>query len=502
MLVWRSDIMTLVFSMGYMVKKFILLLIVLLVIFIIHTPRHLLALTCADLDGAYVYSQETSPVYLGFFGNSYASDSIMNSYGTYGSPYTTYSVRNTYGTYGSPYSVYSANNNYTSTPPKIYNNGYLIGYLTTNNFIWDGVSLAVIDANCIFYSSAPGSYPRFNVTVSSTTGGSTDKDGENIVNYNGSLIITATPDTGYHFTGWSGDASGTTNPLTISNITSAMTIQANFAINTFNVTENPTANAGPDQQIVTEGTTVTLNGSNSSDPDDGIASYLWTQTLGPPVTFSNPTSINPTFLTPPVNNGQETLTFRLTVTDQGGLQSTDDITVTVTDNGITGFPADVVTMETSTGENYGMKVDNGGAVTGLQALDPSTIADTSNRPDELPYGLIDLQAKTDIPGGTMKVTIYLPSPAPPGYKWFKYSPSKGWYDFSSNATFNAARTQVTLTLTDGGTGDDDGTANGVIVDPSGLGFIPDPTPTPTPTPPTSDSGGGGGGCFISTIIKN
>ncbi len=237
----------------------------------------------------------------------------------------------------------------------------------------------------------------------------------------------------------------------------------------------PTADAGPDQ-TVDEVTTVTLDASNSSDPDDGIASYLWTQALGPPVTFSDPTNINPTFLTPPVNNGRETLTFRLTVTDQEGLQSSDDITVTVTDNGITGFPADVVTMETSTGVNFGMKVDDGGDVTGLLPLDPSTITDTNNRPDELPYGLMDIQAKTGIPGGTMKVTIYLPSPAPEDYNWYKYSPTRGWYDFSGNAVFNADRTQVTLTLTDGGAGDDDGTANGVIVDPSGLGFIPPPPP--------------------------
>ncbi|MGB7066703.1 MAG: PKD domain-containing protein, partial [Syntrophobacteria bacterium] len=39
----------------------------------------------------------------------------------------------------------------------------------------------------------------------------------------------------------------------------------------------PTADAGPDQNVDEE-TTVTLDGSNSSDPDDGIESYLWKQT--------------------------------------------------------------------------------------------------------------------------------------------------------------------------------------------------------------------------------
>ncbi|GAJ15671.1 unnamed protein product, partial [marine sediment metagenome] len=75
------------------------------------------ALTCYDLDGSYVYSQESPPVYLGFFGSAYALDSIMNQYGTYGSEYNSKSVRNEYGSYGSEYGMYSANNNYAFYPP-------------------------------------------------------------------------------------------------------------------------------------------------------------------------------------------------------------------------------------------------------------------------------------------------------------------------------------------------------------------------------------------------
>ncbi len=41
----------------------------------------------------------------------------------------------------------------------------------------------------------------------------------------------------------------------------------------------PTADAGPDQTVL-EKSTVTLDGSNSSDPDDGIESYLWKQIAG------------------------------------------------------------------------------------------------------------------------------------------------------------------------------------------------------------------------------
>jgi alpha-tubulin suppressor-like RCC1 family protein len=73
------------------------------------------------------------------------------------------------------------------------------------------------------------------VMVSSTDGGSTDKDGANPVAHHGVFTIIATPDEGHTFTGWSGDASGTANPLTVEDITSDLTMSANFEINTYTV---------------------------------------------------------------------------------------------------------------------------------------------------------------------------------------------------------------------------------------------------------------------------
>ena len=116
-----------------------------------------------------------------------------------------------------------------------------------------------------------------------------------------------------------------------------------------------------------------------------------------------------------------------------------------------------------------MYVNSGGNLTKLNCIDPDTITDTTNKPRNLIYGLVDLEIKVDTPGDTATVTLYLPQSAPEGYKWFKYDETGGWYDFSDHAEFNADRDQITLTLVDGGVGDDDGVANGVIKDPSGLG---------------------------------
>ncbi|MBI4772728.1 MAG: hypothetical protein HY788_00870 [Deltaproteobacteria bacterium] len=90
----------------------------------------------------------------------------------------------------------------------------------------------------------------------------------------------------------------------------------------------PTANAGGNQSVQ-EGGTVTLNGSDSSDPDDGIETYSWVQLNGPTVNLINPSSDQVTFTAPDVSGTSSTLTFQLTVTDGGGFSDADTTVVTV-----------------------------------------------------------------------------------------------------------------------------------------------------------------------------
>lgn len=90
----------------------------------------------------------------------------------------------------------------------------------------------------------------------------------------------------------------------------------------------PAANAGPDV-TVTEGATVTLNGLGSTDPENNIQSYAWTQVTGTSVTLGTPNAAQASFVAGAPAGSSETLTFRLTVTDAFGLTSTDDISVTV-----------------------------------------------------------------------------------------------------------------------------------------------------------------------------
>ncbi len=95
----------------------------------------------------------------------------------------------------------------------------------------------------------------------------------------------------------------------------------------FSVIPPPVADAGPDQ-IVGTGSVVTLDGSNSTDPVVGIASYKWIQISGPRVALSNPSSPTSTFAAPNVASG-ELLVFELVVTNNGGVKNSNSCFVNV-----------------------------------------------------------------------------------------------------------------------------------------------------------------------------
>ena len=90
--------------------------------------------------------------------------------------------------------------------------------------------------------------------------------------------------------------------------------------------QSPVVNVGADRSVGA-GTVVTLSGV-ASDSDGTITRYAWTQTGGTRVSLAGAATATATFTTPDVPM-DETLTFRLTVTDNSGAQASDELRVTV-----------------------------------------------------------------------------------------------------------------------------------------------------------------------------
>jgi hypothetical protein len=98
------------------------------------------------------------------------------------------------------------------------------------------------------------------------------------------------------------------------------------------------------------------------------------------------------------------------------------------------------------------------------------------------------------PGDQAEIIIYFSEPAPQDGHWFKYDPIEAtWTDYSSQTDFSEDRYAVTLYLQDGGDGDADGIANGIIVDPSGVGISASSIGSSA-----GEAAGEAVSCFIST----
>jgi PKD repeat protein len=129
----------------------------------------------------------------------------------------------------------------------------------------------------------------------------------------------------------------------------------------------------------------------------------------------------------------------------------------------------------------------------LESIDPETISDTSNRPENLPFGLVTFKLMVNDQGETTDLTVDLSRATSDEEalaeffeigSWYAYDTINGWQDYSDDAAFYPEEKPVVLSLTDGGTGDADGTKNRIIVDPSGLGagnIVPEASFTVDPT---------------------
>ncbi len=105
--------------------------------------------------------------------------------------------------------------------------------------------------------------------------GSVTKDPDKTTyTYNEVVQLTATPDVGWSFADWSGDASGTANPLSVT-MDANKAVTANYTQNEYtlsvNIVGNGVVNKSPDQATYHHGDLVQL----SAVPDAGWQFSAW-----------------------------------------------------------------------------------------------------------------------------------------------------------------------------------------------------------------------------------
>jgi hypothetical protein len=117
-----------------------------------------------------------------------------------------------------------------------------------------------------------------------------------------------------------------------------------------------------------------------------------------------------------------------------------------------------------------VKIDAGGhGLTDVRAIAPPADTPAST----LPLGMFDFKVHDVAPGGAATVRVILPA----GFNapnWLIQDPRTGWlqrFDFNGATGAQISGNVVTLHFVDGGRGDADGIANGVIADPGGPGGL-------------------------------
>jgi hypothetical protein len=140
--------------------------------------------------------------------------------------------------------------------------------------------------------------------------------------------------------------------------------------------------------------------------------------------------------------------------------------------GIGGAPSNEVATATGSGTaGLGVTI-GGGTLVNLAAVRESSLPEGGAKPPDMlfPHGFFEFDITGLTPGETVTLAVWLPSNVPAGSQYWKWNSTLGWYQIFMGD--NDGDNMVTIQLTDGGTGDDDGAINGIINDQGGPGWPP------------------------------
>ncbi len=254
---------------------------------------------------------------------------------------------------------------------------------------------------------------------------------------------------GYTFSGWSGDCTGA-GACSFSNITAAKNVTANFTLNTYTITTAASPAAGG---TVTCTPNPVPHGSSSTCSMSANLGYTLANWSGD----CTGSSCSLTNVMAP-----QSVTAWLTQQWSG---------LSLPEGPQAGQPLGLALQP---GQGWQITQASTATTASLGAPPPAGVA--------LPQGVLKLRLEHGAAGTAATVVLTFPQALPAGTVYYKFgrtadNATPHWYAFAGAAI---SGNTITLTLTDGGAGDDDGAANSVIDDPGGpavpvLAVAPIPT---------------------------
>ncbi|MBS4028932.1 MAG: InlB B-repeat-containing protein [Ignavibacteriales bacterium] len=179
----------------------------------------------------------------------------------------------------------------------------------------------------------------YSLTITAENGTVTKNPSQELYAHGTSVELTATPSEGYAFTFWSGDASGSDNPTSVT-MDDDKSVTANFAMNTFTLTvtsENGNVTVDPDQASYEQGTSVQL----TATPFTGYHFVNWSGDLSG---NENPdTLVIDSDKSVTANFALDSFTITASAGDNGSITPSGEITVMYGDD---------TTFTISANENY------------------------------------------------------------------------------------------------------------------------------------------------------
>jgi hypothetical protein len=157
--------------------------------------------------------------------------------------------------------------------------------------------------------------------------------------------------------------------------------------------------------------------------------------------------------------------------------------------------SDTVTLSSPRGNGSIVMTTSAGA---FERIDIGDLGNLTAPPADttFPYGVLSFKLQGLAAGEEAVVTATFPEPisGEGQAQWLWYDPQTNQFvAIQATGSLLSGGNTVAMRLQDGGTGDGDHAANGVIENIAGPAFKSSPAP-----PPPSSEGGGGGGCFIAT----